>query len=266
MLLFYLLNVYSVYFCSQLLQMSPLISSDSHNRIDLIGVVYGSVIAVGISLSVYQLTKIPDQHIGSYKQAIYIGISHLSAIIFALMGEIPFLHGFALTPGCWERLPFRGKIVIFCAAVAITMLVVYQLARSLKQKKICREVLPVVLISTSWFIVWLCVITQDTVYYTHVHHALFGSFFACLFWDFTSMVDIVANAIFMGIVIEGIDFFGISELHLFIIHNNFPVHMFGIVVVWCVVVVFQCVVVKYTRPLKPLSKSALEMPFIGNEL
>jgi hypothetical protein len=197
---------------------------------------------------------------------LYIVVSHVSAIAFALLGEVSFLRHFALTSGCWERLPFRGKIVIFCAAVAITMLVVYQLARSFKRKKICREVWPVVLISTSWFIVWLCMITQDTVYYTHVHHALFGSFFACLFWDFTSMVDIVANAIFMGIVIEGIDFFGISELHLFIMHNNFPVHMFGIVVVWCVVVVFQCVVVKYTHPLKTLPKSALEMSFIGNKL
>jgi hypothetical protein len=267
MLLFYVLNIYSVYFCSQLLQMSPLISPDSHNDINLVTVIYGSVIAVGISLTVYQLTKIPDEPISAYTQKLYICISHLSAIAFALLGELPSLNGFALTRGCWERLPFTGKIIICCVAVVITILVLYQMIRSYNRRKIFREVWPFMLITTSWVIVWISMITQQNEYHVHIHHALFGSFFACFFWDFTSKIDVIANAAFMGITIEGIDFYGIAELHLFILRNNFPVRIFGVIVVWCVVVVLQSVVVKYPLWFRPASKkthqSEFEIPFIA---
>tara|TARA_B100001559_G_C16463604_1_gene605397 strand:- start:464 stop:1192 length:729 start_codon:yes stop_codon:yes gene_type:complete len=240
--------------------MSPLISRQSHNAVNLLTVVYGGIIALGFSLTVYQLTKIPEMEINRGSKTLYIIMSHVSAIAFALLGEVSFLRNFALTSGCWKRLPFMGKIVISLAGLAIGTVIIYQLIRSYRRKKIFRETWPLLLILVSWFVVWLTMVMQKNKHYIHIHHALFGSFFACCFWDFTSSVDIIANAIFMGITIEGIDFFGISELHLFILRSNFPVHIMGVIVVWCVVILLQMIAMHWGH--KHINVSPLEISFI----
>jgi len=259
MLLFYILNVYSVYFLSQLVQMSPFISSSSHNVINLGTTVYGALYALLLSLAIYQISRIPEQKLTSFYKKVYMVISHMSAVVFALAGEIPFLRGFALTPGCWNRLPFLGKITIGILAISILLLCTYQLKRSWERKKLCREFYPWCIILFAWGAVWTALESQDAYYTLHVHHALFAGLFASWFWDFSTLFDIVVNAIFMGIVIEGIDFYGLSELHLFIIRHGGSVSITGVVITWAIVLIFLCMAI-----IRKQSHyySSLEVPLI----
>lgn len=260
MLLFYIYNVYSVYFLSQLVQMSPLISTNSHNVVNLGTVVYGGLYVLLLSLALYQIAHIPEHPISTHYQQIYVLTSHSSAIIFALLGEIPFLQGFALTPGCWGRLPLLGKITIGLAALLILLLCLYQLKRSWKRKQLCREFYPWCMIVCVWAAVWVALVTQEAKYTLHVHHALFAGLFASWFWDFSTVFDVVMNAIFMGVVVEGIDFYGISELHLFIIHYGSSVSMLGIFITWALVLIFLGIII---RRKQPLHRSSLEIPLLS---
>lgn len=260
MLLFYILNIYSVYFLSQLVQMSPLISDNSHGIINLGTVVYGGLYALLLSLSLYQISRIPEQTLTSRNKALYVIISHLSAVIFALLGEIPFLKHFSLTSGFWKRLPILGKISVAIVFIVIFMMCMYQIKRSFKRKKLCREFYPWCIILITWGTVWAALETQSVPYTIHLHHALFAGLFAPWFWDFSSKFDIIANAIFMGIVIEGIDFYGLSEFHLFIINYGSSVSLTGIVVVWTIILLLLTTTIMWK---KSIHYSPLEVPLIS---
>lgn len=240
MLLFYILNVYSVYFLSQIVQMTPLISDKSHNIISLGTTVYGALYALLLSLALYQISRIPEQPLTSTNKKIYVAVSHVSAVIFALLGEVPFLH-FSISPGFWHGLTFRGKITVVVTAIAILILCIYQLKRSWNRKQLCKEFYPWCAILFAWAAVWIALESQDVHYTLHVHHALFAGLFASWFWDLSSRFDVVMNAVFMGIVIEGIDFFGLSELHLFIIRYGSSVSLAGVLTTWAIVFVILCI-------------------------
>ena len=264
MLLFYIYNVYSVYFLSQLVQMLPFISTSSHNAINLGTVAYGGLYALLLSLALYQIARITEQKISSRYQQIYVLVSHISAIVFALAGEIPFLSDFSLTPGCWKRLPILGKITIGLVAIAILLLCLYQLKRSWKRKQLCREFYPWCIIVGAWFAVWAALVSQDAKYTLHVHHALFAGLFASWFWDFSTLFDVVTNAIFMGIVIEGIDFYGISEFHLFIIQYSASISMLGVFMTWTVILIFLGIITMRKQTLKKsFINTALKVPLIN---
>ena len=50
----------------------------------------------------------------------------------------------------------------------------------------------------------------------HVHHAIFSCVLSLLFINWESKLEMIMHTIFLGIVIEGIDFYGIGELYLFL--------------------------------------------------
>jgi len=260
MLLFYILNVYSVYFLSQLVQMSPLISDSSHNTISLGTMVYGGLYALLLSLALYQISRIPEQNITSLFKILYVTVSHISAVIFALLGEIPFLKNFALTPGFWHRLPLLGKITVAITGLVILIMCIYQLKRSFKRKKLCREFYPWCAMFLTWGAVLTALKSQDAPYTMHIHHALFAGLLATWFWDFTTKFDVIANAIFMGIVIEGVDFYGLSEFHLFIIHYASSVSIIGVIISWFVILILLGILIfKKQRRYY----TSLEVPLMG---
>ena len=100
--------------------------------------------------------------------------------------------------------------------------------------------------------------SQDASYTLHIHHALFAGLLASWFWDFDTLFDVVLNAFFMGIVVEGIDFYGISELHLFIIRYGASVSMLGIFITWVIsLLIAFTLACKKEKP-----KTELEIPLI----
>jgi len=231
MLLFTIFNAFSVYFASQMLKMSPFVSGTYDET--PFSLIYNALYGVLVVLGLHQLNniKIVDQKI------LYTISCHISAIAFALVGEIPFLKHFVLTRGFWKRLPVEGKIVISSVAIILFIMVFLQGRLAYRKKKCCKQFLPFILLGTTWFILWSIVIDENVSFNIHVHHALFAGLFSCWFNDFTYKMDIIMHAILIGIVIEGIDFYGIAELCLFMIKNTAPITVAGFVYAWLFVIV-----------------------------
>ena len=59
----------------------------------------------------------------------------------------------------------------------------------------------------------------ENIHY-HVHHAIFSGLLSLWFIDWNSYVEMITHAILMGIVIEGIDFYGIQELFLLLFKDK----------------------------------------------
>lgn len=234
MLWFLILNAFSVYFASHTLQMLPIIASKNHQPMTPFSLVYDALYAVLIVLGLHQLN--PPNKMSRWQQMMYTYSCHCGALIFALVGEIPFLSAFTLTPGFWKRLPWEGKIVISIVAAMLLLLVVIQCTRACKKKNYKRQIFPIVTLVIIWGTLWALLYEEEIKYSIHVHHALFAGLFACFFNDFTTNMDVILNAIFIGIVIEGIDFYGIAELTLFIIRSTDKIELTGVLCTWVVIV------------------------------
>jgi hypothetical protein len=50
----------------------------------------------------------------------------------------------------------------------------------------------------------------------HVHHAIFAGVLSLWFTDWNNQFEMSMNAILMGVVVEGINFYGVGELFLFL--------------------------------------------------
>ena len=226
MLLFIIFNAFSVYFASQTLKMSPFITGTYDET--PFSLIYNALYGILIVLGLHQLNniKIVEQKI------LYTTCCHISAIAFALAGEIPFLKHFVLTRGFWKRLPAEGKIVISSVAILLLIMVFLQGRLTYRKKRCCKQFLPLGLLGITWFILWSMVMDENVSFNIHVHHALFAGLFSCWFNAFTSKMDIIMHAILIGIVIEGIDFYGITELCLFMIQNTSPITTAGFIYTW----------------------------------
>ena len=233
MIWFLVFNCFSVYYVCQMLQMSFLISKTSHNPVSGFSLIYDALYSLLVILGLHQLHKMAD--LPMKHRGIYTLFCHIGAVLFALSGEIPFLHGFSLTSGFWERLPPEGKVVILLVALIIGVLCCIQARRVFKKKKCKQQILPFLVMVILWLVLWFVIFMEKIPYHIHVHHALFAGLFSCWFNDFNSLMDIIMNAILIGIVIEGIDFYGIGELSLYMIGDFLDISVLGILVVWIIV-------------------------------
>lgn len=251
MILFLLFNIFSVYFASQMLQMSSLISGDSHDGVASFALVYDALYSILVVLGLHQMHRMSSKSLSIKQKLLYTVCCHAGAIVFGLCGQIPFLHDFSLTRGFWERLAWEGKLVVGILAFVIAALVYVQGRRAYAKKQCCRQWFPWVAIIITWAVMWSIIYTEDISVHVHVHHALFAGFFSCWFDDFTSGLDLVVNAVMVGIVIEGIDFYGIGELTLFMMNNSPPMQITPVVIVWSVSLVGLLTSIGWHRKSEP---------------
>ncbi len=254
--LFLIFNTFSVYLASQCLQMSSFIGSKSHNNINDFSLIYDMLYTLLVVLGLHQLSYIASYKWKKINLLIYVFFCHLGAILFGLAGEMPYLKEFALTPGFWHRLSLEGKIIVSVIALVICTLCVIQFYRSFKKQNCCQQLIPIFLLCTIWGYLWMFVKSEHIYYTIHVHHALFAGLFSNWFKDFHSKFDIIINAIFIGIVIEGIDFYGIGELSLFIINQSEKVQLWPIIYQFFICIIITMLVITYYSPVSFVRRGA----------
>lgn len=209
----------SVYFSSQALQCSKWISSTSHNGINTHSYAYNLLFVWLVTYSLFTFSNIIA--ITKPNILLYWIFSTFGGLGFALLGEIPALKNFAITKGWLHRLPPFAIVTIVFFTILILILA-YKEYKTLKaNRQICKEIGKLGLIALIYYIVYiiLAVNKAKSIHY-HVHHAIFSGVLSLWFIDWDSVVEMVTHAILMGIVIEGIDFYGIQELFLFLAGNN----------------------------------------------
>ena len=65
----------------------------------------------------------------------------------------------------------------------------------------------------------------------HVHHAIFASVLTLFFVNWENKIELIMHGVLMGIMIEGINFYGIGELSLFLTNNTGIINLKNSIVV-----------------------------------
>ena len=208
----------NVYLLSECLQLSSWISS-----VIIILLFYSYVYnLLYVWLLQFTLIKISNIVAPKFPNVLIYSLFYiLGGLCFALLGEVPFLHNIAITPGFWGRLNGNAKITIILGIIIFSLLGIRQLYIAIKHKNLCKHFCPYLLFLIFYGLTLTMLILSETKNINvHVHHAICASLLSFWFTDWTNSSSMITHAILMGVVVEGIDFYGIGELSLFMLNNS----------------------------------------------
>ena len=145
----------------------------------------------------------------------------LGAVIFGLMGEIPWLRHLEFIPGFWNHLDTKAKLTIIFLGLTTTILIMNEIMESIKVRK-CRRIIGLLLGYVFMYsLVYLLLSSYNAKSINiHVHHAIFSSILTLCFVNWENTIELIMHGVLMGIMIEGINFYGIGELSLFLTNNT----------------------------------------------
>ena len=209
----------NVYLISECLQLSSWISNSSHYATTIYSYVYNLLYVWLLQFTLVKISNITSPKYPSI--ALYTIFYILGGLGFAILGEVPFLHNLAITPGFWGRLNGNAKVTIILGSIIFLMLGLRQFYIAIRNKDLCRHFVPYLL-----FLIFygttlsMLIISQTKMINVHVHHAICAMLLSFWFTDWTAKSSMITHAILMGVVVEGIDFYGIGELSLFLLNNS----------------------------------------------
>jgi len=203
-----------VYLACQILQISSLIKHSSHNSITVNSYAYNLLFTW---LIVYFLYNFPDL-ISTKKPNIflYTFAATIGGIVFALLGEIPALQ-FAIVKGWLKHLTPFALILLSSVTIALIILGYREWLFQRANGRSCISIAKFTIVALAYYTLFLILTVSgaQNIHY-HVHHAIFCGALSLWFIDWGSKLEMCTHAVLMGIVVEGIDFYGIQELFLFL--------------------------------------------------
>lgn len=242
----YIIALTSCYLWSETLQSSKFITSDAHNNNTVTNFSYDLIITW---LVIYFLLNIQSAYSRKIPDSfVYWFFAHAGAIGFALLGEVGFLKNIAIVKDFWKHLTLGAWITIIFFGGIILFVAVRELLDSVRRRILKYSLLNILLIAGAYTYM-LCILqmggAQDIHY--HIHHAIFAGVLSLWFTNWCNIWEKILNAILMGIVVEGINFYGVGELYLFLTKNsiqmNFKIALF-ISSVYSILVFFMYIVTK----------------------
>lgn len=241
----YLQAIYiNTFLASQTLQISPLIKNGNHEAITFYSYSYDLTLTLLITYAINCISQLKFLNITKLKLIFYHTITTASAIIFALLGEVKFLQNFTISGDFWKHLSLREIFVFLLIGIPLVYLSIRDYA-TIYQDKRCKNIyLPTfaILILFVFNYILLIVNSAHHVHY-HIHHAIFASFMAVQFNDLNDYLCILGNGIYMGVIIEGISFYGLQELYIFMTNSSSVITNFNVsllltfisIVLWSVI-------------------------------
>ena len=249
-ILFYLLGTIGVFLSCQLLKSTSLIKSNKKeynkclmivnsciyknsvikvceylNNIDSIeNIAYNLLITL---LFIYFLIReIIKEYKITYK---YWIVSHLSAIIFSLLGELDIMKFSIDTNTNYSISRIIILVIIFVICITFMMKNVYY-----NKIKLSLIILFIIIYSTIYLL--FAIVTNNIVY--HMHHSLITSFMSLFFVDWSNTIDLYIHAILIGIVIQGFNFFKTQEIFMFYISDSYLPNFNYLLLLYSVYIVF----------------------------
>jgi hypothetical protein len=212
-----------VYLNCQVLKLSNLISGSSHIAPTVGLYAYDLLLTVLVTLPLVRMTDILGK---TFNFFLYMLFCNLGGLGFALLGEVPFLHNIVIVKDFWKHLtPAAWGTVIFFASIIIGV-GMREIRTSCRYNTFPRQT-----INYFCFILFYIGIFAllsgggATGIHWHIHHAIFAGFLSLWFTNWGNTIEMIMHAIMMGIVIEGINFYGIQELYLFLSDDGSNVKM-----------------------------------------
>jgi len=217
----FMLIYISVYLGSQVLQISSLISSDSHNVITSSSFSYNLLFSVLISYFLFTYSNIRAKELSMINMVIYWLSCTAGAIVFAILGEVSFLKKISLTKGWLNHHSPASYIVLVCFSLIIVGIGIKEYITKTVFRDKCRSLVKIFIIIIFYYGIFFILNSSgaSNIHY-HVHHAICGGLLSLWFIDWDKYIELIIHGILMGIVVEGIDFYGIQELFLFLSDDN----------------------------------------------
>lgn len=236
----YMVIMVSVYLSCEALQLSPLIAPPDHYTPTVSAYAYNLVY---VWLTTYFLLKqqnivandIPDS-------VFYWTMCHIGGIGFALLGEVPFLRNIVIVQNFWKDLTINAWVTIIIIGSVIIYIGIWEAVDSIVRKRCKKSLINILLVAVSYiYILVLLHVNQAKYIHFHVHHAIFAGILSTWFTTWNNCLEMGMHAILMGVVVEGIDFYGIGELSLFMVKGTtmmtFPIAL-GVASIYGGIVLF----------------------------
>ena len=121
--LLYLQGIYlNTFLASQTLQISPFIKSGHHEKITPYSYSYDLTLCMLITYTVSSLSMFEFKNVNIKKLFVYHFITTISAIVFAMLGEVKFLEDFTISGDFWKHLSLREIIVFLIIGLPLVYL------------------------------------------------------------------------------------------------------------------------------------------------
>ena len=203
-----------VYMNCQVLKLSHLISGSSHIAPTVGLYAYDLLLTVLVTLPLIRMTDILGK---TFNFFVYLLFCNLGGLGFALLGEVPFLHNIVIVKNFWKHLtPAAWGTIIFFGLIIIGV-GIREIRTACKYRTYRRQTLNFVCLFIFYIGIFLLLSGGGaTGIHWHVHHAIFAGVLSLWFTNWGNTIEMILHAIMMGVVIEGINFYGIQELYLFL--------------------------------------------------
>ena len=203
-----------VYFNCEVLKISNLIASSSHVNPTIGLYAYDLLFSVLITLP---LVKMPEIMGRTFNSIIYFILCNIGGLGFALLGEVPFLQNIVIEKGFWKHLTPAALATIAFFAITIIGVAIREIISACRNKTFTRQLANILIFILFYGIIFIILSGGGaTDIHWHVHHAIFAAFLSLWFINWENTIEMCMHAIMMGIVVEGINFYSIQELYLFI--------------------------------------------------
>lgn len=246
---YYLIGTTSLFLFCQVLKTSPLITKHKYNYDNCIKILkyeltenslmkvceilnhqenYQSFVynLLYTWLIVYSLVRevIGNYHF-NYK---YWLISHLSAFGWAMIDEIQCAK-FSLTSNSNYT---NTQLTIISSTSILAFLLLF---RQIYYKRVRFDILFRVIII--FLVLYLLLISISTNIVIHLHHALVSGFLTFFFINFSSSFERLIHGILIGIVVQGLNFFSLSETLMFYISDRGPPSLNHLLIIYSIFII-----------------------------
>lgn len=230
----------SAYFACALL--AGCVSKSHHQSLTVVSIAYGLLTSL---LVVYALVHLAGNRISAADGCWMVAL-HAGGIGFALLGEVPFLSNIVITRGWLHRLSPAAVFVTVLFATLIVVVGYRQTLESVRDHRCARKGAALGALVAAYGLVYVVILASGSAFHFHIHHAIFAGALALYMTDLKTLLDRVAHGILLGVVVEGICFYGSLEAQLYMVHDRalpplapLPAFVLSIVVAWIGYVVAQ---------------------------
>lgn len=229
--LLFLQTIYlNTYLFSKSLVISPFIKNGDHQKVTNYSYAYDLTIVMFITYTLNLISNTGDINIFNkgyqkYKEKrfvyIYFLVTLLSSIIFAFLGEVSFLRNFTISGDFWKHITLKEIGVFAIIGIPIAYLTLKELVIMIKNKTMRHLFFVYALIACLFGFNLMClkIYGAENIHY-HVHHAIFAGVMSVIFCQWDNIYSLVMHGIYMGVLIEGISFYGLQELYIFMSNNS----------------------------------------------
>jgi hypothetical protein len=184
-------------------------------------------------------------------------ISSISIFIYSMSDNIDYFR-FSLVPGTNYN-PTQLRIILFFS-LFISIIII----RQIWLNKV--EILLISKIIFFYLLIYCIFLSVSNSIIIHFHHSIVCGILSLCFTDFNSKFDLYVHAILLGIIIQGFNFYGTSEIILFYISDLVPPNFnYMIILNFLFLIFLVCLnLIKkfYCKREKKIRRNNLEMQLI----